>query len=71
MVECRVSILGTTIMNWVRVPHNSTYDPFGQWLGVLLVWIFGFQSGGFRLSQLSGFRVVGLKVCYLFVRKGI
>ena len=29
MVECRVSILGITIMVWEGIPHNSTLDPLG------------------------------------------
>ena len=30
MVECRVSILGITIMIWGSIPHNSTQDPLGE-----------------------------------------
>ena len=30
MVECRVSILGITIMVWEGIPHNSTLDPLGS-----------------------------------------
>ena len=29
MVECRVSILGITIMVREGIPHNSTLDPLG------------------------------------------
>ena len=29
IVECRVSILGITIMIWEGIPHNSTLDPLG------------------------------------------
>ena len=30
IVECRVSILGITIMIWDGIPHNSTLDPKGS-----------------------------------------
>ena len=33
-VECRDSIIGTTIMVWASIPHTSTSDP----LGTLLFW---------------------------------
>ena len=29
MVECRVSILGITIMSWGSICHNRTWDPLG------------------------------------------
>ena len=30
MVQCRVSILGITIMIWGSMPQNSTKHPFGS-----------------------------------------
>ena len=32
IVECRVSILGITIMIWESIPHTSTWNPLGSYL---------------------------------------
>ena len=32
IVECRVSIVGITIMIWESIPRNSTQDPLGRYL---------------------------------------
>ena len=34
IVECRASLLGTTIMVWGSIPHNNTWDPLGRALAL-------------------------------------
>ena len=51
IVECRVSIVGTTIMIWETIPHNQYLGPFGSTLHFLILGSLGALASACYIIQ--------------------